>query len=179
MNLICKLTDNDIGETTNKFHEPEIRIGTRGIVLRDDGKTAIFNKSNKNEYKLPGGGVEGNESPEVAFEREVLEETGCRINNIILMGTAEEHKSKINFKQISYAFIGKVTEDTKKLNLTQKETDEGAKLIWETPEKALELIKSCYDNLIGSSYKSIYVTKFIVLRDRKILEYYIKNYRKS
>ena len=79
-----------------------------------------------------------------------------------------------NFKQISYVFVGKVLEDTKQLNVTEKEKDEGAKLIWETPEKALELIIDSYDKLIASKYESVYNTKFVVLRDRKILEKYIE-----
>ena len=49
------------------------------------------------------------------------------------MGTTEEYKTLDNFKQISYIFVGKVLEDTKQLNVTQKEKDEGAKLVWETP----------------------------------------------
>ena len=72
-------------------------------------------------------------------------------------------------------FLGKVIEDTKQLNVTQKEKDEGAKLLWETPQKALELITNCYDKLVESNYESVYTTKFVVLRDRKILEYYINN----
>ena len=70
-------------------------------------------------------------------------------------------------------FIGKVLKDTKRLNVTEKEKDEGAKLLWENPEKALELIKECFDKLIASKYASIYSTKFVVLRDRRILEYYL------
>ena len=72
--------------------------------------------------------------------------------------------------------MGKVIEDTKQLNVTQKEKDEGAKLLWETPEKALELITDCYDKLVKSDYESVYATRFVVLRDRKILEYYINKY---
>lgn len=45
--------------------------------------------------------------------------------------------------------------------------------MWETPEKALELIKECFDKLVASKYESIYSTKFVVLRDRRILEYYL------
>ena len=41
-------------------------------------------------------------------------------------------------------------------------------------EKALELIKECFDKLVASKYESVYSTKFIVLRDRKILEKYIE-----
>ena len=70
-------------------------------------------------------------------------------------------------------YIGKVLKDTKQLNVTEKEKNEGAKLLWETPKKALELITECFDKLVASKYASIYSTKFVVLRDRKILEYYL------
>ena len=174
MELICKIMDEDIGEVSIKMDNPRLRLGARGIVVREDGKIAVFNKSNKNEYKLPGGGLEGEEKPEEAFKREVLEETGCKIEITNKLGITEEYKSLDNFKQISYVFVGKVLEDTKQLNVTDKEKEEGAKLIWETPEKALKLITASYDKLIASKYESVYHTKFIVLRDRKILEKYIR-----
>ena len=174
MKLICKIMDEDIGEASVKMDNPKLRLGARGIVVREDGKIAVFNKSNKNEYKLPGGGIEGEEKPEEAFKREVLEETGCIVEIVKELGTTEEYKTLDNFKQISYVFVGKVLEDTKQLNTTQKEKDEGAKLLWETPEKALKLITESYDKLIASKYESVYHTKFVVLRDRKILEKYIE-----
>ena len=71
-------------------------------------------------------------------------------------------------------YVGKVLKDTKQLNVTEKEKDEGAKLLWETPEKALELITECFDKLVASKYASIYSTKFVALRDSKILEKYIE-----
>ena len=71
-------------------------------------------------------------------------------------------------------YVGKVLKDTKQLNVTEKEKDEGAKLLWEIPEKALELITECFDKLVASKYASIYSTKFVVLRDSKILEKYIE-----
>lgn len=173
MKLICKITDSDIGEEVLKMESPRLRLAARGIVIREDGKIAVFNKSNKNEYKLPGGGIEGEENPEIAFKREAMEETGCEVEIIKQLGTTEEYKSLNNFKQISYVYVGKVIKDTKELHVTEKEKDEGAKLLWETPQKALELITECYNNLIASKYESVYSTKFIVLRDRKILERYI------
>ena len=173
MELICKITDEDIGEKIINMEKLKLRLGARGIVIREDGKIAIFNKSNKNEYKLPGGGLEGEEKPEEAFKREILEENGCEIEIIQTLGTTEEYKSLNNFKQISYVFVGKVLKDTKQLNVTEKEKDEGAKLLWETPENALELITDCFNKLVASKYASIYSTKFVVLRDRRILEYYL------
>ena len=101
MNMICKITDNDIGENYIEINNPKTRLGARGIVIRDDGKIAIFNKTNKNEYKLPGGGIENDETPEEAFKREVLEETGCIVEIIEELGITEEYKCQSNFKQIS------------------------------------------------------------------------------
>ena len=172
--MLIKITDEDIGEVSKDMNNPRLRLGARGIAIREDGKIAIFNKSNKNEYKLPGGGIGDDENPEEAFKREVLEETGCKVEIINKLGTTEEYKTLDNFKQISYIFVGKVVEDTKQLNVTQKEKDEGAKLIWETPENALKVITESYDKLVASKYESVYHTRFIVLRDRKILEYYMK-----
>ena len=139
MELICKITDEDIGEEIKQTEIKEIRIAARGIVMREDGKIGIFNKANKNEYKLPGGGIE-----EEAFKREVLEETGCEVEIIKNMGITEEYKTKNNFKQISYVFVGKVLKDTGKLHVTQKEAEEGGKILWETPKKALELVTNSY-----------------------------------
>lgn len=179
MEIICKIVDSDINENTLEMKEPRLRLAARGIVIREDGRIAVFNKSNKNEYKLPGGGIEGEEKPEIAFKREALEETGCEVEIIKELGITEEYKSLDNFKQISYVFVSKVIKDTKKLNVTDKEKEEGGKLLWETPQRALELITGCYNNLIASKYESVYSTKFIVLRDRKILEKYLEKNSKS
>ena len=168
------IKDENIGEISNILDNPKERIAARGIVLRKDGKIAIFNKSNKNEYKLPGGGVEIGEDVEDAFKREIKEETGCDITIIDKLGIIKEEKSKNNFQQISHVFVSRVVKDNKKLNLTDKEKDEGGKLIWVSVEKALELITNCYDKLKPSKYEDIYNTKFIVLRDKKILEYYME-----
>ena len=62
--LITKITDNDFGLKFCDMEKPQLRKGARGIVIREDGKIAIFNKANKHEYKLPGGGIEENENPE-------------------------------------------------------------------------------------------------------------------
>lgn len=176
MSMLFKITDEDVGEVSKNMDNPRLRLGARGIVVREDGKIAIFNKSNKNEYKLPGGGIEENEKPEEAFKREVLEETGCKVEIMKELGTTEEYKTLDNFKQISYVFVGKVLEDTKQLHVTQKEKDEGARLVWETPENALKVITESYDKLVASKYESVYHTRFIALRDKKILEYYIKHF---
>lgn len=108
MNCIRVLVDEDFGLKSILFNNPRTRIGSRGII-KNEGKIALFNKANKNEYKLPGGWI-----------------------------------------------------------------DEGAKFIWVDINEALKLISDCYENLKASEYENLYHSKFIVTRDKYILEYYIK-----
>lgn len=175
MNCIRVLVDEDFGLKSIKFNNPRIRKGARGIIINFDGKIAVFNKANKNEYKLPGGGIDEYENPDEAFKREALEETGCEIEIIKSLGTIEEHKSLDNFKQTSYIFVAKVLNDKHQLNLTQKEKDEGAQLLWVKDTEALDLITNCYDKLKESKYENLYHSRFIALRDRYILEYYLNS----
>ena len=157
------------------FNNPKVRYGARGIVKTQDGLIAVFFKKAKNEYKLPGGGIEQGETPEEAFTREVLEEVGCEVNNISLLGITKELKSQENFQQISYVFSCRMENDTKNTRMTQKEIDEGGSIVWLTPEEALKKIIECENQLKASDYDSIYRTKFMNYRDREIIKYYIEN----
>ena len=105
---IVKVTDTDfdIKEKIN-IEKSSIRFGARGIVLNDEGKIAIIHKVNKNEYKLPGGGIDENEDAKIAFKRECEEEIASKVKIIKILGTAEEYKSQENFKQLSFVFVAK------------------------------------------------------------------------
>lgn len=178
INLIDTIKDEDIGENSVPVENYRQRYGARGIVVKEDGKIAVFNKQAKNEYKLPGGGIEGKEVSSETFKREVFEETGCKVEIIDFLGTIEEIKSQDSFKQMSYVYVAKVIEDTKALHVTEQEEAEGARLFWEEPENALKLITESFDKIIASPCEedgvSVYHTKFIVKRDKKILETYLK-----
>lgn len=175
MKCIKILTDADFGMTNLPIDTPRERIAARGLVFNNENKIAILNKKNKNEYKLIGGGIENDEEPSIAFQREVLEEAGCSIDIDNCLGTIIEIKSHDNFKQISYVYVAHITNDTKVLNFTKKEIDEGAQLLWLNIEDAMNLIKDSENNLIASKYENVYHSKFIVRRDYEILKYYLQN----
>ena len=59
---ISIIKDSDIGYEGSELNNPRIRYASRGIVIKGN-KIAILNKANKNEFKLPGGGIEDNETP--------------------------------------------------------------------------------------------------------------------
>ncbi len=176
MHCIRILTDEDFGLAIKEFINPKKRSGARGIILNEEGKVAILNKSNKNEFKLIGGGIEENEDPQLAFKREALEECGCEVEIDDFLGIIKEEKSQSNFIQTSYVYLAHVTKDTKELHLTTKEIDEGAKLLWLDIDEAIKQIKDCEQKLVSSKYEDVYFTKFIVRRDYFILDYYKNNY---
>ena len=62
MNIITEITDDTFGIESIPFDNPKIRYGARGIVKKQDGTIAVFFKKAKNEYKLPGSGVEQGET---------------------------------------------------------------------------------------------------------------------
>lgn len=96
MDILFKLTDEDFGIEPQEMNNSRLRMAARGIVIREDGKIAIQNKSKKKEFKLVGGGMENDEDPTLAFKREVLEEAGCEIEIIEQLGITEEYKSLQN-----------------------------------------------------------------------------------
>ena len=170
------IKDIDVDTEPMELNNPELRIGARGLVFNSENKLAILNKQNKNEYKLVGGGVDPNEDPKEGFYREVLEEAGCKVEIDDFIGTIREERTHHNFVQISYVYKAHVIEDTRELHLTEKEINEGARLLWLDFDEAMEIIKECANNLKASPYEDLYMTKFVVKRDYNILEYYKNNF---
>ena len=70
----------------------------RVIVYRDDGKILLVRgRFSRQEWALPGGGVNRNESYEQAAVRETLEEIGLNIHNLRYLGKANSHESYAKF----------------------------------------------------------------------------------
>ena len=176
MKYIKIINDIDFNLELNELNNPKKRIGARGLVFNENGKIAILNKTNKNEYKLVGGGVEDGEDPKIAMIRETKEESGCVIEIDDFIGVIKEERTKNNFIQESYVYIAHVINDTKELDLTEKEIDEGARLLWMSIDEAMEKIRKCANILKPSKYADIYNSNFIVRRDYEILKYYKEKY---
>lgn len=174
---IIKDSDLGIGLNNKPLDNPITRYASRGIIIREDGKIGLFHKALKHEYKLPGGGMDGDD-PDTAFLREIMEETGCEVEIVEKLGTIEEHKGQTNFKQISHVYVARVTKDTHTLHLTDKEKAEGSEFLWATLDDALSLIHDSFDHLVASSKQvkngaeTVYMTQFVIKRDEAILTYY-------
>lgn len=171
-NYLQIITDKDFGLEPKDFDNPAVRYGARGVILNHENKIAILHLAAKNAYKLIGGGIEGDETPEIAFKREALEEAGCKVEIERKLGVIREEKSQDNFIQDSHVFIAHVINDTGNFNLTQEETESGAELLWMNIDDAISAIKKCEDNIKDLINDHMYHVRFIFRRDAAILESY-------
>lgn len=76
------------------------RLSAFAIITGQDGRVLLSLRRDRDLWNLPGGGVDDSEAPWDATVREVLEETGLRINIQRLAGIY--HKPGPN--EISFAF---------------------------------------------------------------------------
>ena len=67
------------GETVRSGQRYRRRPGVYALLLQGDHILTTFQQNPLPEYQLPGGGIDPGEQPLAALHREVMEETGWRI----------------------------------------------------------------------------------------------------
>lgn len=140
-----------------------IRRASRGLLIHD-GKIALLNVTKFTYHKLPGGGVEANESTSDAFKRELMEEVGCDCQILDQAGITIEWRDQYKLCQISYVFLAKVVGEPGQNNLEQGEIDEGFELEWVSLENL--------DKTLRNDRPSNYEGNFISARDKSIVAFY-------
>lgn len=164
--IICEISNHDFGLPTALHANYQTRKASRGILIQSN-KVALIYLSKMKYHKLPGGGIESGETPQQAFHREILEETGCRctINNPHAITI--EHRDNFKLKQISYVFFGRVTKNTHQTHFDQfEEVEEGSQLKWVPLDQV--------SNLLESDKPDDYEGKFIHERDLAIWKFYLR-----
>lgn len=166
--LKAVITDADFYGGEPKLLTDISRYGSRGIIINNSGMVGMVLMSANGFYKLPGGGIDLGEKESDAFIREVMEETGygCRI--IAPLGTVEEHKNKTGFSHFSYAFIGKTEGECRKASLSQTDKLLDFSVSW-MPIKDAAAVMTKSLQMCGE-----YKMKFMLLRDKLILDYAIE-----
>lgn len=70
-----------------------VRPSVYGVITRDDGKFLVVQTSNGKFY-LVGGGIEEGEDPIAALQRELIEEAGCIVGELVFVGRANKFFEK-------------------------------------------------------------------------------------
>lgn len=74
------------GEPVKTGQHYRRRPGVYAVLLRGDSILATFQQAPVPEFQLPGGGIDAGEQPVAALHREVIEETGWKIDVIRRIG---------------------------------------------------------------------------------------------
>ena len=124
----------------------ERRPSVRGIIIKDS-KIAMMHSLLYEYYKLPGGGIEPNETYEEALVREVKEESGLTVKQETIkeygyVQRIEKGNIEDIFIQDNYYFICGVEDHIDKQNLDDYEEYEMFQLEFVYPEYAIHINKS-------------------------------------
>lgn len=165
MQLIARITDRDVGSGEPNIIDSVSRYAARGALLDHDNRAAMMYMSRLDLYKLPGGGIEAGESREAAFLREIKEETGFDAAILHELGCIEEHKGRNRFMQMSYCYAARSEgKNAAGTALSGKEKELGMETRWMPISEAIG-----HMTLAAQAHHD-YSTRFMILRDRMILE---------
>ncbi len=138
--ILAELTDENV-LGTGGLSTASPRLTARAILKRDDGLFAVMYAKIFNLYSLPGGGVEGDETPEAAVIREIWEETGCTCATIEPLGVVLENRFHADYTQIDYYFVIHASISDGQLHLTDNEEQNGTRPQWHMLDEVVRLIR--------------------------------------
>lgn len=162
MELIKEIYEGDIGIKSEEGKILyDIRKAARAVVFNKEKQMPMLFVSKNNYHKLPGGGIEGQESNLEALEREIEEEVGAKVKIGGEIGLVIEYRNQHQLLQLSYCYFAEIVDELQKPDFTDEEISNGFQLEWYSIDKALETVRNDqpYD----------YVGKFIQQRDLTIL----------
>lgn len=143
------------------------REACRGIVISDE-KILLTYEVNTDQWFIPGGGIEGNESLEACCIRELAEETGYMVKTNRQIITINEYYEEWFF--VSHYFICEVTGDTER-KLTKRETEVGLEPRWVSLKEAIEIFSKHQDYAEENEMK-----RGSYLREYKALCHFVEKY---
>lgn len=144
MELLREIYGKDLGLIQEDSKEIcyKFRKAVRALVYDKEGRIAILFVSKKNYHKLPGGGIEDGEDIDSALAREILEETGCGIEEKMQeVGAVIEYRDMDKLMQISYCYLVNVTGKPRETTFTEKEKENGFQLKWFNLNEAIDVLR--------------------------------------
>ncbi|UIJ70591.1 NUDIX domain-containing protein [Aurantimonas sp. HBX-1] len=118
--------------------------GARVIITRQDGSILLQHRSDFSLWGLPGGNAEEGEGLEEVAVREVFEETGLRVRNLVPFGFGNDPKSETvhfpNGDVCQFFVMMFVTSDYD--GLVQINDDETLSLDWFRPDDLPPMLTS-------------------------------------
>lgn len=138
MEILKEIKDKEFPKDESSL---EIREASRAVLFDENGLIPLLFISKYNYHKLPGGGINAGEDRAKTLVREVKEEVGSEIEVTGEVGQIIEFRSKLNLKQISYCYLGKVVSKGNP-DFTEEELSQGFKVVWLSLNEAISKVEN-------------------------------------
>jgi len=151
-----------------------LRNAVRAIIINEN-KILMVYLEKTDEYKFAGGGINENETIEEALKREVLEEIGYKVKNIIeKIGIMTEYSKALEnennvFKMISEYYLVEIENKQLKQNLDEYEEDLLFRACWVDMKKAY---KTNMRNIENNNEKNPWIYRESIVLEKLINKYY-------
>lgn len=100
-------------------------VSVAGVAVDDDGRVLVIKRRDNGQWQAPGGILEASEQIEEGLRREVLEETGLRVEPEQLTGV---------YKHMGLGVVALVYR-CRAVGGVAGETDESVSVEWHTPDE--------------------------------------------
>ena len=174
--IIDDIDDLDVGLAKRKRRPGKdyvFRQGARAVLLDDKDRVALIHSVNRGWYKLPGGGREANELWRENLNRELLEETGYKVEIMQDLGSCFNTRHDWQMWAEARIYLCRTKEFIGKQPM-EDEIEDGDTLEWfDTFDDAIAALKAVKLDEIG-----FYGAYFFTKREMDTLEYAKTIYRK-
>jgi len=155
---------NEHNLSADKINKLPIHKKARGVVYVDENTIVCIEENSHGVIHLlglPGGGVEKDEDDIKAFRREVKEETGYEIEDIVALGTIELVKKR--YRSITNCYTAKIKGEIAEQEFTEEEKEIETRSINISINNAAARISEEYDKKPNNnSLRSIIILKEVM-----------------
>ena len=138
------------------------RTACRAIIIKDN-KILLSYETNTEQWMLPGGGLEEEETEEQCVIREVAEETGSVIKPSGCMLEIDEYYE--DWKWVNRYFLGEVVGDTE-VQLTKREQEVGMEPRWLPVDEILDIFSKHQMYVdIDEMRRGMYLREYTALKE--------------
>lgn len=136
------------------------RKAARAVIV-EDGKILLSHEKNIDQWMIPGGGMETDETPELCCIRETAEEMGLVVKPQRCFMVINEYYE--DWKYVSYFFLCAVVGNTER-NLTEREIEVGVVPEWIEADQAMKIFSHYMDfKKSNEERRGIYLREYLAL----------------